>query len=253
MKFLLVALCGVMGFGGSQAALAQARQPPQQVALVSIVGEPFSAVRTWQGSRSFIGGNRIDRGTTERLYRDRQGRTRVERDTPAQVLANNPRVEPVQITINDPLSGDRIELQAQSKTAMIFHGGSTPAVAPMKTQPPVTIVFAGHLYDANDQGWSKPASLGEKSFDGVRATGQRRQYTVPVGTIGNEKPIVLSVDQWFSPELSLIVARTGTSSIAGEFGMQVENIVHGEPDAGLFLIPADYRRVEVPARQAQAH
>jgi hypothetical protein len=251
MKIAIVAVCGAIGFVGSQAALAQAARP-QQPALVSIVGEPFSGVRTWQGSRSFIGGNRIDRGTSERLYRDGQGRTRVEREIPAQVLANNPHMEPVQITINDPLSGDRIELQARSKTALVFHGGSTPAVAPLKSQPPVSVTFAGHLYTGADQGWSKPASLGEKSFDGVRATGQRRQYTVPVGTIGNEKPIVLTVDQWFSPELSLIVARTGTSSIAGEFGMQVENIVHGEPDAALFLIPADYTRVEMPARQAKA-
>ncbi len=63
-----------------------------------------------------------------------------------------------------------------------------------------------------------------------------------------------SCRRWISgsaPELSLIVARSGTSSIAGEFGMQVENIVHGEPDAGLFLIPSDYTRVEVPQRQRQ--
>lgn len=251
MKLALVALCGAIGFVGSQGALAQAR--PQQVSLVSIVGEPFSGVRTWQGSRSFVDGNRIDRGTTERLYRDGKGRTRVEREVPEQVLANNPHMEPVQITINDPLNGDRIELRARSKTALVFRGGSTPAMAPPKAQPPVSVVFAGHLYDGSDKGWSKAASLGEKSFDGVRASGQRRQYTVPVGTIGNEKPIVLTVDQWFSPELSLIVARNGTSSIAGEFGMQVENIVHGEPDAGLFLIPADYTRVDVPQRQATAH
>jgi len=252
MKIILVAICGVIGFGGLQAALAQGRQT-QQPSLMSIVGEPFSGVRTYQGARNFIGGNRIDRGTTERLYRDGKGRTRVERDTPAEVLARNPRMEPVQITINDPLSGDRIELRAQSKTAMIFHGGAAPAAAPLKTEPPVSFVFAGRVYSGTDQGWSKPAALGEKSFDGLRATGQRRQYTLPIGVVGNEKPIVVTVDQWFSPELSLIVARTGTTSIAGEFGMQVENIVHGEPDAGLFLIPADYRRVDVPAREARVH
>lgn len=250
MRTVIVAVFGVMGLVAAQAALPQVRQ--QSPSLLSIIGEPFSGVRTSQGARNFVGGNRIDRGTTERLYRDGQGRTRVERDVPAQVLANNPQMEPVQITINDPLSGDRIELQARSKTALIFHGGSTPARAPLKSEPPVTVGFAGHQYDTLDPGWSKPTSLGEKSFDGLRATGQRRQYTVPVGTIGNEKPILLTVDQWFSPELSLVVARSGTSSIAGEFGMQVENLVHGEPAAGLFQVPTDYRRVEVPARQGNA-
>jgi hypothetical protein len=109
------------------------------------------------------------------------------------------------------------------------------------------------VYTGSDAGWSKAVVLGEKSFDGLRAQGQRRQYTVPVGTIGNEKPIVLTVDQWFSPELSLVVARSGTSTLSGEFGMQIENLVRGEPNAALFVIPSDYSRVEVPQRQANAH
>jgi hypothetical protein len=247
MKMSLVVLCAAITLAGSQVALAQAQQAP---ALVGIVGQPFSGMRTWQGSRNFVDGNRIDRGAVERLYRDGQGRTRVEREVPAQVLANNPRTEPVQVTINDPLSGDRIELRARSKTAVIFRGRSTPALPPPKSLPAVSVMFAGHQYRGDDQGWSKPVSLGEKSFDGLRAVGQRRQYTVPVGTIGNEKPIVLTVTQWFSSDLSLIVARSGTSSLGGEFGMQVENLVHGEPDASLFLIPSDYRRVEVPRQAA---
>jgi len=247
MKMPLIALCAAIGF--SPVAFAQAQQAPS---LVSIVGEPFSGVRTWQNSRNFIGGNRIDRGTTERLYRDGQGRTRVERDVPPEVLANHPKREPVQITLNDPLSGDRIELRPRSKTAVVLRGRAWPAVAPSKSMPPVSVMFAGHAYTSRDAGWSPVVQLGEKSFDGLRARGQRRLYTVPVGTVGNEKPIVLTVDQWFSPELSLIVARSGTSTLSGEFGMQIENIVKGEPNAALFLIPADYSRVEVPLRQANA-
>jgi hypothetical protein len=249
MKITLIALCAAL----CVSPIAFAEAPPQQVSLVSIVGAPFSGVRTWQGARNFIGGNRIDRGTTERLYRDGQGRTRVEREVPEQVLANHPEREPVQITINDPLSGDRIELRPRSKTAVILRGRSTPPVPPQKSTPPVSVSFAGHLYTGSDLGWSKAVPLGEKSFDGLRAQGQRRQYTVPVGTIGNEKPIVLTVEQWFSPDLSLIVARNGTSTLSGEFGMQVENVVRGEPNAALFLIPSDYSRVEVPQRQANTH
>jgi hypothetical protein len=154
--------------------------------------------------------------------------------------------------INDPLSGDRIELRAHSKTAVILRGRAMPALAPPKSAPAVSAAFAGHVYTGREPGWSKPVPLGEKSFDGLRATGQRRQYTVPVGTIGNEKPVVLTVDQWFSPELSLIVARNVKTSLGGEVGMQVENLVPGEPDASLFLIPSDYSRVEVPQRQANA-
>ncbi len=247
MKLKLIALCAAIGILGTQAALAQQQQLPE---LMSIVGAPFSGVRTWQGARNFVDGNRIDRGETLRLYRDSRGRTRVEREVAAEMLANRPRMEPVQITISDPVSGDRIELRASSKTAIVLRGRAWPAAAPMQAAPPVFITFAGHVYDATDRGWSTPVSLGEKSFDGLRATGQRWQYTLAIGTIGNEKPIVLTVDQWFSPELSLIVAKGSTSSLGGSFGNQVENIVRGEPDPALFLIPSDYSRIEVPQRRA---
>ena len=248
MNTRLLALCTVIGLVGSQAALAQAEAP----AIASFIGEPFSGVRTYQGARSFVDGNRIDRGASERLYRDGQGRTRVERELPPQVLANNPRMEPVQVTINDPVSGDRIELHAQTKTAIVVHGAAAPALPAQAEAPKIFVMFARHLYGANDPGWSKPVSLGEKSFDGVRATGQRQQYPVPAGAIGNEKPITLTVEQWFSPELSLVIAKSGTSTLGGEFSNQIENIVRGEPNPSLFQIPSDYTRVDVPRPQRQA-
>jgi hypothetical protein len=219
---------------------------------MNYVGAPFSGVRTFQGGRNFADGNRVDRGTSERLYRDGQGRTRIEHDVPAQMLANNPKMEPTQVTINDPVSGDRIELHAATKTAIILHNGVAPPRAAPTAAPGVTVTFARRFRPENDPAWSPPVALGEKTFDGLRATGQRRQYTIAVGELSNEKPIVLTVEQWYSPELSLIVAVRGTSTLGGDFSNQVENIVRGEPDPALFTIPADYSRMEVPHRQAAA-
>jgi hypothetical protein len=245
----LLTLCAAaIGLAGSQLAFAQ-QQPLQAPTLMSIVGAPFSGVRTWQGARNFADGNRIDNGSAVRLYRDGQGRTRVERELPPRILANNPQMDPVQIAINDPVSGDHIELRAKTKTAVIVRGGATPALPRPKAPFGVFVTFAGRGYAASDPGWSKPIPLGEKSFDGVPASGQRWKYTIGVGAIGNEKPVVLTVEQWFSPDLSLVIAKSGTSSLGGEFSNQIENIVRGEPDPSLFLIPSDYRRIEAPPQQ----
>ena len=248
MNIRLLTLCAVIALAGSETAMAQAEVSP----LASVIGMPFSGVRTNQGAKNFVDGNRIDRGTSEHLYRDGQGRTRVERELPAPMLANNPQMEPVQITINDPVSGDRIELHARTKTAIIVHGAASAAV-PARTQAPkIFVMFARHLYGADDPGWSKPVSLGERSFDGLRAQGQRAEHPIPIGTLGNEKPITLTVEQWFSPELSLIVAKSGKSTLGGEFSNQIENIVRGEPDPALFQVPSDYQRIDVPRAQRQA-
>jgi hypothetical protein len=177
MNIRLLALCAVIALIGSQAALAQA-QPP---AIMSYVGEPFSGTRTSQGGRNFVDGNRIDRGGSQRLYRDGQGRTRVENVMPAPMQANDASAERLQVIINDPVSGDRIELLTATKKAIIFHGDASAALPPPPVAPGVFAIFARHLYSEHDAAWSKPVALGEKSIDGVRATGQRRQYTIPVG------------------------------------------------------------------------
>jgi hypothetical protein len=243
---LTLALVIALGVLGSQVVSAQVRQP----AIASIIGAPFSGVRSQQAAKSFIDGNRIDSGGNVRLYRDGRGRTRVERELPSDVAARNPRRGAVEITINDPVSGDRYELNPQSKTCIVFKGGAARAYPLGSDVPGVSIVFARHFYGAEDPGWSAPVSLGEKSFDGLRAVGTRRQYTIPVGEYGNEKPIVLTVEQWFVPELGLVVARSGRASLGGEFSNQVENIVKGEPDPSLFTIPSDYTRVEAGHRAA---
>lgn len=249
MKNQLLILAVALSALGSQAALAQA----EPTALASVAGAPFSGVRSQQSARNFVDGNRIDRGGSVRLFRDGLGRTRVERETPAEVLAANPRMEPVQITINDAVSGERYVLHPQTKTAMVFKGGA-PHAMPLASQPPdLFVTFARHLFGANDPGWSKPVSLGEKSIDGVRAVGSRSQYTIPIGLIDNEKPILLTVEQWFSPELGMLVQKSARASLGGEFRFEVENIVKGEPDPALFSIPADYSRAEVGNISAAAH
>jgi hypothetical protein len=226
---------------GSHVALAQNFDGN----LAGVVGAPFSAVRSQQGARNFVDGNRIDRGGSARLYRDSQGRTRVERDTPAQVLAANPRMEPVQITIVDPVSGERYLLQPHAKTAMVFKIGRAEERRPKSEAPAIFIMWGGRMYGPSAPGWSKQESLGEQSIDGMRAVGARRQYTLGVGEVGNEKPIVLNVEQWYSPDLGLLLKRSARASTGGELDVEVENVVRAEPDPALFTIPAGYTRIEV--------
>jgi hypothetical protein len=213
--------------------------------LAGVVGAPFSAVRSQQSARAFADGNRIDNGGSARLYRDSQGRMRVERDTPAQRLAANPGMEPVQVTIIDPVSGERYQLQPRAKTALVIKMGSSEGRRPATEAPGVFVTWGGRLYGPNEPGWSPQVALGEQSVDGVRAVGTRRQYTIAAGTVGNEKPIVLTVEQWYSPDLGLLVKKTARASTGGEFGFEVENIVRAEPNPALFTIPADYKRLDI--------
>jgi hypothetical protein len=87
-------------------------------------------------------------------------------------------------------------------------------------------------------------SLGTRDFDGVKADGTQTTQTIPAGEIGNEKPIVITSERWFSPDLQLVVFARTRDPRAGETTYRLTNLKRGEPPAELFRVPADYRARE---------
>lgn len=83
-------------------------------------------------------------------------------------------------------------------------------------------------------------ALGSKEFDRVRADGSRTTWTIPAGKIGNEKPIDVISDRWYSPELLLVVSSRYLDPRRGETTFRLTGLKRGEPDASLFTVPADY-------------
>jgi hypothetical protein len=101
---------------------------------------------------------------------------------------------------------------------------------------------------------STTTSLGQKSFNGVPATGTRLVRDIPSGVLGNEKPITSTLDRWVSPDLGIPVQMTQKSSIGGELTLNLEQVARTEPDPTLFVPPSDYKRrdINLPAAVASA-
>ena len=107
--------------------------------------------------------------------------------------------------------------------------------APLTGLPPIAMPLA-------TEGKGLQKSLGTRDFDGVRADGTQTTHTIPAGAIGNEKPIVITRERWFSPELQLVVYVRNVDPRAGETTYRLTNLRRGEPPAELFRVPDDYRR-----------
>ncbi len=211
----------------------------------AIPATPFSAVGVTQSIRETADGNRFTHTTSRHLYRDSQGRTRVEREL-------GPRPRPLDlIEIRDTVSGQMIILNPQAMTAQTIPGMhfKTSGIAP--AAPEIFTVFGNTRIGPGERGWSAPVSLGEKSIDGIDAVGTRQTYTLAAGsTFGNDKPVTITVEQWYSPALGMILSKTGRGSGGGETDYHLEQIVQAEPDASLFAVPADYRRISLPTQSA---
>ena len=82
--------------------------------------------------------------------------------------------------------------------------------------------------------------LGTQVVEGVPATGTRTTTTIPAGAIGNEQPLLIVSEQWFSPELKVLVLTKHSDPRTGETIYRLTNILQTEPTRSLFEVPADY-------------
>lgn len=88
--------------------------------------------------------------------------------------------------------------------------------------------------------------LGKQIIEGVEAEGTRTTVTIPAGEIGNERPIQIVSERWFSPELQLVVMTRHSDPRSGETTYKLTNINRTEPARSLFEVPADYTIKEGP-------
>ena len=203
-----------------------------------VLGAPYSAVQTTQMQQTLAGGNLISRQEQSKVYRDSQGRVRVER-TRSGPAASNGQPETV-AAIFDPVAGYSYILNPAKMTAIKMpvpqHNGPQTGAGPHP---------GGRFGGAGAQ--VQTDSLGTQTVNGVSATGTRRTETIPAGAIGNQQPIQIVRETWISTDLKVPVMIKSSDPRFGDMVMQLTNIAQAEPDTSLFQIPAGYTIKEKPA------
>jgi hypothetical protein len=214
-------------------------------------GAPYAAEAVTEFVQVLSDGNRIVRRTTTRLARDSEGRTRRE------TIGANGAVE--NIVITDPVGGHNYVLDPTTHTAtrggafMAFNtagargrggavtvtearGGTWTATARAEAEAIADLtklVEARAGRGGRGEGVANRESLGEQTVEGVTATGTRTTTTIAAGAVGNEQPITIVSEQWYSSELQMLVLTKHNDPRAGE-------TVYRVPDQSLFQVPSDY-------------
>lgn len=87
---------------------------------------------------------------------------------------------------------------------------------------------------------TRKEDLGKQVIEGVEAEGTRSVSTIPAGAIGNERPIEIISERWYSPELQTVVMTRHSDPRSGETVYRLTNIVRSEPSPYLFQVPSEY-------------
>jgi hypothetical protein len=239
----------------------------QQIGLLAV--EPFDVSRPMTGApytaeistdvvQQLADGNRIERHATSSVARDGQGRVRREQQLTA-IGPILPQVDGRIVTIMDPVARVHYSLDPARRVAMrsplpvmkrldgVARAGVSAGVIAAGPATAIAGPAAEAIVIKRGPNNVRTEPLGTSQIEGVQAQGTRSVVTIEAGAIGNQAPIEMVTEQWYSSELGAVVLSRRSDPRFGETTYRLQNIVRAEPSPDLFQVPADYAVEAVPA------
>lgn len=246
-----------------------------------VAGAPYSADGHTEFTQVLGDGTRISRKNVSSFARDSQGRTRTEQTLrhigPWASSGDAQRI----VTIHDPVAKETIILNENDKTArrlrMPEPGGPPPGAFMFQSEDgkqvrverevrvirrgegkedvlietaPVAAVHAAPMmgdrvmfFGGKD---AKSEDLGKQTIESVVCEGKRTTHTIPVGEMGNDRPITITSERWYSPELQVVVMSRTTDPMHGDTAYRLTNVKRGEQPSGAFQVPSGYTLTDAP-------
>lgn len=226
-------------------------------AMATVTGAPYTADAVTERVQPLPDGNRIVQSSRSFVARDSQGRTRRE-ESLALALPGSSGPAPKIVMIQDPVSLANWSLDMQTKTALKVPAMKSPSGLKIPANPlPAPGPEHTFFYSSGTPGAQvtiqtmerragedepKPvrADLGTQTIEGVLAQGTRFTRTLPAGAVGNEQPLTIVSESWYSPDLHVIVMSKSDDPRMGQTSYRLTNIQRSEPSPSLFEVPADF-------------
>ena len=215
-----------------------------------VTAAPYTATATTESTQVLADGNKIVNKTSSFVARDSQGRTR--RETDLHRIGTMQVDSPKTVFINDPTTHTQYIFSpgGGEATKVIRSDGNWkegPQIIDLRgtrerrVKDKVFFTAQGVKEHPQEEKESveqvKHEDLGTQTIEGVSAQGRRETITIPAGQIGNERPIDIVSETWFSPELHTMVLRKHSDPRMGESTYRLTDIKRSEPDASLFQPP----------------
>ena len=274
MKVLLLAFGAGICFAQSPFQI-QSRGPATGAPLVAnvgsgqpfsgkiVTGRPFTAEAVVETDQTLVDGSHIAGRQSLRAARDSDGRTyreeilgtprggssalkaiyisdpvakanyflgpdHIAHKTPMFLAAAQPGVG--MVTTNSAREG--LSLQ---RFTTAYGGGKGPVQTGPQTVQPAQQLAPGDLNTEH---------LGSQLIAGFEADGTRITLTIPAGHVGNQNPLVIVTERWYSEDLGATVLAKHSDPRFGMSSYQLNSVQQVEPPAEFFQIPSGYTIVE---------
>ena len=201
--------------------------------VTPVANAPFSAEVQIVSHQNLVGGGERVLTTKDHIARASSGRIRNEAH---HLVSPDFRGEPVlrSVHIYDPGTRQNIFLDPATHLARestLRQALQTPArampPAQMPREPGTTIT-----------------ELGGQDFAGLQLQGTRKTRTIPAEMSGTGKPVVVTDEYWYSPDLSIYMIIKHDDPRTGEQLVAVTKVERTEPPAEMLAVPSDYKVVD---------
>jgi hypothetical protein len=220
----------------------ESRRPPDggtrqvlvSILIPSVPNAPFSATVVTEWIRQLADGSTITLGNRRAIARDKAGRIFQERRL---LVPNDGKQESIvtQIEISDPVAHDLYICVPQEHVCQV------------EVFSPPEFIHSGEPANFATRRPGSPTleDLGKQSRAGLETEGTRETTVIESGAIGNDTPIMVRREYWYSPQLSVNIISKLQDPRVGTQSFEVSDIVLGEPDAQLFKVPGNSKVIDL--------
>jgi hypothetical protein len=274
-------ICGALGteaqspLDGSSTQVRMRTDMSSNSAIVALLaspvtGKPYEAEKVTRSEWHLADGTVITHEGDTKIARDGEGRIReeIEHTNAASIGGRQMNHTAESVTIADPVSHSLLIMSGPKPTMALRMqmpdfakaasrprtGGVTGILETAPPPAPVRLgVAAGSSADVrlahgtgNARDEVRREDLGEQSLAGLLVKGTRTTTTIPLGEIGNDRPITITHEQWYSPDLKLVVKSEDNDPRSGKQTMELQGLTLGEPSPALFQAPEGVTVREMP-------
>jgi len=198
------------------------------ITIPAVQHAPFTSVVTAEWSKTLEDGSTVTRQNHRVVVRDGAGRIFQERRT---VVPKDGSAEPMltRTEISDPAKHTKYFCRPDEKVCYLRDYESPPA----EDTEPSGSVGGGKMVVTRE-------GLGKSNISGVEVVGTKETRTIAAGVIGNDRPLTITKEFWYSPQLGLNLMVKRMDPRVGTQVFTVTEVGLAEPDPKYFDLPAGF-------------
>jgi hypothetical protein len=225
--------------------ISLAQRAPKSYIPAIVVNLPFTGQEWTTTTQILADGSTATSAHRVDVWRNSAGSTRRERRILAPASLTSQPTGTLYIDIHDVPKHQLAHLNPATNTGQIQTLGVPAKPTTLPIAIPLGAVVAGPIQ-----------YLGTNTIGVYNARGFRLSLSFPIGTKSQTRVVTQTTDTWWSPDIGAVVLEVTKDSLNNSTTKALTQIIKGEPDPSLFIVPSTYTTIALstaPAASAKSN